>query len=98
MGVPVLAPAGLLLFGAAAVVFAVHRRDRLGNGARTAARWGAGILAVVCGVVAIGTFVLFAVAGPVGSSAWVLLVVAAVLAVAAFGFGRSVSVLAPPAN
>ena len=27
VGVPVLAPAGLLLLGAAAVVFAVHRRD-----------------------------------------------------------------------
>ena len=95
VGVPVLSPTGLLLLGAAAVVFAIHRRDRLGIGARTAARWGAGILAVVCGLVAIGTVVLFAVAGSVGSNAWVLLVVAAVLAVSAVGFGKAVAVLGP---
>jgi len=98
VGVPVLAPAGLLLLGAAAVVFAVHRRDRLTSGPRTAARVGAGILAVVCGLVALGTVVLFALAGSVGSSAWVLLVVAVSLAAAAVGFGKAVSVLGPSAT
>jgi hypothetical protein len=98
VGVPVLAPAGLLLLGAAAVVFAVHRRERLTSGQRSAARVGAGILAVVCGLVALGTIVLFALAGSVGSSAWVLLVVAAALVVAAFGFSRAVAVLGPSAT
>jgi hypothetical protein len=94
VGVPVLSPAGLILLGAAAVVLAVHRRDRLANGPRTAARWGAGILAVVCGLGAIGTGLLFAVAGPVGSNSWVMIVVAAALALSAVGFGRAVTVLA----
>jgi len=98
VGVPVLAPAGLLLLGAAAVVFAVHRRDGLTSGPRTAARVGAGILAVVCGLVALGTVVLFALAGSVGSSAWVLIVAAAALAVAAAGFGKAVAVLGPSAE
>jgi hypothetical protein len=93
VGVPVLSPAGLILLGAAAVVFAVHRRDRLANGPRTAARLGAGALALICGLGAFGTVVLFGIAGPAGSNAWVLLVVAAALAVIAVCFGRAVALL-----
>lgn len=93
VGVPVATPGGVLLVFAGVVVVAVAERHRLSRAPRTAARLGAGLLTVVCAIAGGATAVLFTAVGGLGSNSWVLLVAAAMLVLAAIGFGKAFRLL-----
>jgi hypothetical protein len=67
-GVPVTSPAAIPVLGAAAVVFALARRERLASGPRMAARLVAGLMSLLSGMGAVGTVVLVSVTGPIASN------------------------------